>query len=305
MTFKQLYPRDKATFKRRERLQPGRHQHTQNIVVLLSLDGTILTDTTSFSGVGGTSYYGLYGKAPSKGCTLFRLQVYERVGISSGGSRRGAWRPPPSLIFGPKWSPKGRKKVFGRPPPPPLLSQGLDPALISLVEVYKKVRKTVISVWKRPKRAIRCILLLTMKKSRKRFVVWFIYVWKTVPLQGMWKGYHLSIEGIRKRHLVSVKNSICKGTVLDLGADPPRIKLFGVPPVDFPFHWLQWEAVIGWEFQSRKKEKIDLRSLFVTSRKSTFSGLNYIVIWVTWAVMELTLSTQGIHLTLDFLTVTY
>ena len=92
---------------------------------------------------------------------------------------------------------------------------------------------------------------------------------------------------------------------LDLGADPPRIKLFGVPPVDFPFHWLQWEAVIGWEFQSRRKEKIDLRSLFVTSRKSTFSGLNYIVIWVTWAVMELTLNTQDIHLDLDFLTVTY
>ena len=203
--------------------------------------------------------------------------------------------------------PEGPKKGFWEtaPPPPPLLSQGLDPALISLVEVYKKVRKTVISVWKRPKRAIRCILLLTMKKSRKRFVVWFLYVWKTVHLQGMWKGYHLSIEGIRKRHLVSVKNSICKGTVLDLGAEPPRIKLFGVPPVDFPFHWLQWEAVIGWEFQSRRKEKIDLRSLFVTSRKSTFSGLNYIVIWVTWAVMELTLNTQDIHLALDFLTVTY
>ena len=102
MTFKQLYPRDKATFKQRERLQPGRHQQTQNIVVLLLLDETILTDTTSFSGVGGTSYYGLYGKAPSKGCTLFRLQVYERVGISRGGFRGGAWRPPPSLIFGPK-----------------------------------------------------------------------------------------------------------------------------------------------------------------------------------------------------------
>ena len=102
MTFKQLYSRDKATFKRRERLQPGRHQQTQNIVVLLLLDGTILTDTTSFSGVGGTSYYGLYGKVPFKGCTLFRLQVYARVGISSGGFRGGAWRPPPSLIFGPK-----------------------------------------------------------------------------------------------------------------------------------------------------------------------------------------------------------
>ena len=46
----------------------------------------------------------------------------------------------------------------------------------------------------------------------------------------------MSIEGIGKRHLVSVKNRICKGTVLDLGAEPPRIKLFGVPLVDFPFH---------------------------------------------------------------------
>ena len=227
--------------------------------------------------------------------------------VADSGEGPGARPTPPPLFLDQNEARRAEKRFLGdRPPPlPPLLSQGLDPALISLVEVFKKVRKTVISVWKRPKRAIRCILLLTMKKSRKRFVVWFIYVWKTVPLQGMWKGYHLSIEGIRKRHLVSVKNSICKGTVLDLGAEPPRIKLFGVPPVDFPFHWLQWEDVIGWEFQSRRKEKIDLRSLFVTSRKSTFSGLNYIVIWVTWAVMELTLSTQGIHLALDFLTVTY
>ena len=225
--------------------------------------------------------------------------------VADSGEGPGAPPPPPPLFLDQNEARRAEKRFLGDRPPPPLLSQGLDPALISLVEVYKKVRKTVISVWKRPKRAIRCILLLTMKKSRKRFVVWFIYVWKTVHLQGMWKGYHLSIEGIRKRHLVSVKNSICKGTVLDLGAEPPRIKLFGVPPVDFPFHWLQWEAVIGWEFQSRKKEKIDLRSLFVTSRKSTFSGLNYIVIWVTWAVMELTLNTQDIHLALDFLTVTY
>ena len=262
-----------------------------------------------FQGLGVLPTMAFTGKLRPKAVPFSGFKYMKGWGfpVADSGEGPGARPPPPSLIFGPKWSPKGRKKVFGRPPPPPppLLSQGLDPALISLVEVFKKVRKTVISVWKRPKRAIRCILLLTMKKSRKRFVVWFIYVWKTVHLQGMWKGYHLSIEGIRKRHLVSVKNSICKGTVLDLGAEPPRIKLFGVPPVDFPFHWLQWEAVIGWEFQSRKKEKIDLRSLFVTSRKSTFSGLNYIVIWVTWAVMELTLNTQDIHLDLDFPTVTY
>ena len=260
-----------------------------------------------FRGLGVLPTMAFTGKLRPKAVPFSGFKYMKGWGFPVADSGEGPGARPPSLIFGPKWSPKGRKKVFGRPPPPPppLLSQGLDPALISLVEVYKKVRKTVMSVWKRPKRAIRCILLLTMKKSRKRFVVWFIYVWKTVHLQGMWKGYHLSIEGIRKRHVVSVKNSICKGTVLDLGAEPTRIKLFGVPLVDFPFHWLQWEAVIGWEFQSRRKEKIDLRSLFVTSRKSTFSGLNYIVIWVTWAVMELTLNTQDIHLALDFLTVTY
>ena len=236
---------------------------------------------------GGWGYFLLW---PLRESSVQRLYPFQASSIWKGGDfqwrtqGRGLAPAPPLLFLDQNEARRAEKRFLGDrppPPPPPLLSQGLDPALISLVEVFKRVRKTVISVWKRPKRAIRCILLLTMKKSRKRFVVWFIYVWKTVHLQGMWKGYHLSIEGIRMGHLVSVKNSICKGTVLDLGAEPPRIKLFGVPPVDFPFHWLQWEAVIGWEFQSRRKEKIDLRSLFVTSRKSTFSGLNYIVIWVT------------------------
>ena len=175
-----------------------------------------------FRGLGVLPTMAFTGKLRPKAVPFSGFKYMKGWGFPVADSGEGPGARPPSLIFGPKWSPKGRKKVFG-------------PALISLVEVYKKVRKTVISVWKRPKRAIRCILLLTMKKSRKRFVVCFIYVWKTVHLQGMWKGYHLSIEGIRKRHLVSVKNSICKGTVLDLGAEPPRIKLFGVPPRGFPF----------------------------------------------------------------------
>ena len=33
-------------------------------------------------GGGGTSYDGLYGKAPPERGIFFRLQVYERVGIS-------------------------------------------------------------------------------------------------------------------------------------------------------------------------------------------------------------------------------
>ena len=45
----------------------------------------------------------------------------------------------------------------------------------------------------------------------------------------MWKGYHLSIESIRKGYLF-VKNGILKGKGLDLGAEPPRINICWVPP---------------------------------------------------------------------------
>ena len=41
------------------------------------------------------------------------------------------------------------KIFFGdRPPPPPPLSQSLDPALITVVEAFEKVQKSVISAQK-------------------------------------------------------------------------------------------------------------------------------------------------------------
>ena len=103
MTFKQLYPRDKATFKQRERLQPGRHQHTQNIVVLLSLDGTILTDTTSFSGVGVLPTMAFTGKLRPKAVPFSGFKYMKGWGfpVADSGEGPGA-RPPPPLIFGPK-----------------------------------------------------------------------------------------------------------------------------------------------------------------------------------------------------------
>ena len=62
--------------------------------------------------------------------------------------------------------------------------------------------------------------------------LWFIYILKTVHLQqlkgmqssklGLWKEYHLSIEGMRKRY------PSCQG--LDLREEPPRIIHYGVPP---------------------------------------------------------------------------
>ena len=79
---------------------------------------------------------------------------------------------------------------------------------ISLVEVYECVGNYVISLIKRLKRANRCIL--RQRKSWENvLVLWFIHdILKTMHLQllkgmqssilGMWKGYHLSIDGIQK-----------------------------------------------------------------------------------------------------------
>ena len=38
---------------------------------------------------------------------------------TSGGSRGGDGGPGPPLTFRPNWGPKARKKIFGRPAPPP------------------------------------------------------------------------------------------------------------------------------------------------------------------------------------------
>ena len=52
----------------------------------------------------------------------------ERSCLLSGGSRGGAWVARAPLIFRPNWGPKGRKKIFWRPPPP-LVSGSGWPAL--------------------------------------------------------------------------------------------------------------------------------------------------------------------------------
>ena len=56
--------------------------------------------------------------------------------------------------------------------------------------------------------------------------------------RGIWKGYHLSVEGIRKRYPIREKWYIAGGKGLDLGAEPPRIKVCWLPP--FPRCPLNW-----------------------------------------------------------------
>ena len=51
----------------------------------MSVDGFKSVHCSSYgeySWGGGTPYNGLYGEASAERCTFFRLQVYERVGIS-------------------------------------------------------------------------------------------------------------------------------------------------------------------------------------------------------------------------------
>ena len=49
--------------------------------------------------------------------------------------------------------------------------------------------------------------------------------------QGMWKGYQMSIElKVYERGTFFVKNGIQKGKGLDLGVEPPQVKICWVPP---------------------------------------------------------------------------
>ena len=106
---------------------------------------------------------------------------------------------PPVMAYTGKLRPNCEKGTFSR-------VQVYERVGISIVEVYERVEKSVsFRSVKRPKRANRRILWLW--KSRDNFLVfWFVHSLKTVHLQqlkvmqssklGIWKGYHLSIEGI-------------------------------------------------------------------------------------------------------------
>ena len=79
---------------------------------------------------------------------------------------------------------------------------------------------------------------MALQSRENVLVLWLIPIHKTVQLkgmqtskQGMWKGHHFSIEGIRKRYLFrEKKNGIKNGKWLDLGAESPRINICWVPP---------------------------------------------------------------------------
>ena len=52
------------------------------LITMIRIGNYLLTLFNGGGGEGGTPYNGLYGEAPPEGGTFFRLQVYERVGIS-------------------------------------------------------------------------------------------------------------------------------------------------------------------------------------------------------------------------------
>ena len=103
--------------------------------------------TTSLLCVGKTQGYSPIMVHTGRLGPKFRRQVYERVGITSGGSRGagGPGGPGPPLFLYQAEARMAEKIFFGdRPPAPcplPPLSQGLDPALITVVEAFEKEKK--------------------------------------------------------------------------------------------------------------------------------------------------------------------
>ena len=91
---------------------------------------------------------------------------------------------------------------------------------------------------KRLKRANRCILR-QWKSWEKVLVLWFIHILKTVNLKllkgmlssklGMWKGYHLPMEGIRNGEFFCHKRYI-KGSGVKPGGRASPYNTFLVPP---------------------------------------------------------------------------
>ena len=96
--------------------------------------------------------------------------------------------------------------------------------------IYERVRKSDISVCKKAKTGLQ-MDLQTFKKSKNVLVLWFkdSAIKKDAKFYTRFvRGDNLSIEGIREGYLFLVYKK--KGEGLDLGVEPPLIKLCRVPP---------------------------------------------------------------------------
>ena len=107
--------------------------------------------------------------------------------------------------------------------------------------IWKKVGKSVISVYKDAKKRLADAAILWLWKSRENFLVsCVIHISKTVHLQQlkgmpsskllMWKGYLLSIEGTGKGHLFCPKWCIKGKGVGPWGGESPYKTFLGISP---------------------------------------------------------------------------
>ena len=76
--------------------------------------------------------------------------------------RRIQGRPPPSLIFRPKWRPKGRKKIFGDRPPPPLIWWSGSATVIKIVRNWNTVQLNTTRITERILSRLSDLYILTL-----------------------------------------------------------------------------------------------------------------------------------------------
>ena len=103
----------------------------------------------------------------------------------------------------------------------------------------------------------------------RRFLFLVILFIIQTGYESMWKGYHFSIKGIRKRYLFC-RNGIQRGKGLDFGAEPPRIKLCRVLPPTYIGDSIafRWENRESWRTTSTWHTLITL-SFSPQTRKTT------------------------------------
>ena len=120
------------------------------------------------------------------------------------------------------WDPSPDRGVFFR-------LQMHERVGISLVEVYKRVEKYVIWTSKRGTKRLTDEFVALKSRENVPFL-WLIYIYRTLKgmescNQGMWKGYHLLMEGVRKGSL-------------------PYKHLFSTPSLPGPRLWVNVAKII-------------------------------------------------------------
>ena len=149
--------------------------------------------------------------------------------------------------------------------------------------IWPSIGKSVISVGKKGSKGL-TDAFYGWKKSRKRSGLGFIHILKTVHLRqlkgmqsskiGMWKGHHLSLEGIRKGYLLCQKwYRKSKGAGLSgaygVAPPPPHVNLSRTTPIN-----RKESGLNGTLFSVQPNPMVSVKLLYVRENAKAVNSLD-------------------------------